>query len=62
MVHSLLADVKPENLVRVTLMNCVNSAAGEIDKFIGRTAHISYLDNPIVAQEVVYNLTPYFSA
>jgi hypothetical protein len=32
----------------------------EVNSVIGRTAHISYLDNAVVASQVVRSLQPYF--
>jgi hypothetical protein len=61
MAASLLESIKPENLLRLTLINNVHDNASNLDSFIGRAAHICYLDNPVVVQQLVYTLSSYFS-
>lgn len=61
MTGNLLSKMNPESLVRVTLLNNVPDTASAVDSFIGRAAHICYLDNAIVVQQLVYSLYPYFS-
>ena len=61
MAFNMMESIKPENLVRVTLLNCIGKNSREVDKLIGRTAHICYLDNMMVIEEVVHSLIPYIS-
>ena len=44
---------------QVTLDNNEGSATS-LDKFVGRAAHISFLDSPIVAAQLLYSLYQYF--
>ena len=59
MVHNLLSSIHPSQLIRVTLDNNVTSALS-VDNFVGRAAHISFLDNPIIAAQIIYSLYQYF--
>ena len=61
MAFNMMESIIPENLVRVTLLNCIGRDSREVDKLIGRTAHICYLDNAMVAEEIIHSLIPYFS-
>lgn len=62
MAASLLSSVKPENLIRLTLLNNVHEASSAVDNFIGRAAHICYLDNPVVVEQLAYSLFSFFSS
>jgi hypothetical protein len=62
MAASLLSSIKPENLIRLTLLNNVHEASSAVDNFIGRAAHICYLDNPVVVEQLAYSLFSFFSS
>jgi hypothetical protein len=58
MVANLLSQFEPERLIRVTIDNNVTDSM-TVDAFIGRSAHIAYLDSPIVAGQVIQTLYSY---
>ena len=60
MAANILSQVEPERLLRITLDNNTD-AAKSVDKAIGRAAHICYLDDAVVAQQLVYTLYPFLS-
>lgn len=58
MANNILAQINPQSLVRITIdNNCGDSV--NVNTIIGRTAHLSYLENSIVVQQLVYTLYPY---
>jgi len=59
MTANLMSQVEPEKLVRVTVEGNLGEKAFDVDSAIGRTAHICYLDNPVVVEHLVYNLYPF---
>ena len=58
MVSNILSSMEPTQLLRITIDNNVLETA-TIDAFVGRAAHISFLDNPIVATQLVFTLYQY---
>jgi hypothetical protein len=58
MVANILSQIEPDRLVRVTIDNNVTDSL-TVDAFIGRSAHIAYLDSQIVAMQVVQTLHAY---
>lgn len=73
MVDHVLEGLRPDQLVRITIDNICSlaPAAGvdavpiggnsSVNDWIGRTAHICYLDNAPVAKALVSNLSVLFS-
>jgi len=61
MAASIMSTICPENLVRLTLLNNVHDSASTVDSLIGRSAHICYLDNPVVVEQLAYTLFPFFT-
>jgi hypothetical protein len=59
MAANLISQIEPERLFRVTIDNNVGDSVN-VDTVIGRTAHICFLDNPIIANQLVYSLYPFF--
>jgi phosphoribosylformylglycinamidine (FGAM) synthase PurS component len=60
MADNILSKIDPDRLIRLTIDN--NEGMKEnLNKMIGRTAHICYLDNPVVATQLVFTLMPYFT-
>lgn len=60
MSANLLSQVEPERLLRVSIEDPAGEQSINIDNIIGRTAHISYLDNIVVAEQLLLVLYPYF--
>jgi hypothetical protein len=60
MSANLLSQVEPERLIRISLEDPVGEQSINLDNMIGRTAHISYLDNKVVAEQLMMVLYPYF--
>lgn len=57
MSENILNQIDPDRLLRVTIEN--NEGGDKsINTTIGRTAHICYLDNPIVATQIIITLMP----
>ena len=61
MTSNILSNIQAESLIRVTMFNNIPDTSSTVDTLIGRTAHICYLDNPVVVQQLVYTLYPYLS-
>lgn len=57
MCDNVLNQVNPDRLVRVTIENNEGDDKS-LNTTIGRTAHICYLDNPIVATQLIFTLLP----
>ena len=60
MSANLLSQIEPERLVRVSIEDNIGELDMNIDSIIGRTAHICYLDNPIIAEQLLLVLYPFF--
>ena len=60
MIANLITQIDPERLTRITIDNNVADSVS-VDSLIGRTAHICYLDNQVVAEQIVYSLYSYLS-
>jgi hypothetical protein len=70
MVDHVLAGLRPDQLVRITIghicsldavpYRSVGTNSG-VNDWIGRTAHICYLENASVAKALVSNLSVFFS-
>ena len=58
MGENILRGVDCKQLVRVIVDNNVGEGIN-VNTVIGRAAHISYLENPIVATQIVLSLYPY---
>ena len=66
MAANLMSQVEPERLFRVTLDHQVERLKGfdtrrNVDKVIGRAAHICYLEDRVVALQLVKTLFPLLS-
>lgn len=74
MSANMLSQVEPERLVRISVENNTHgndhsadtaqtthstTASQKVDLFIGRTAHICYLDNPVVVDALMLSLYSY---
>jgi hypothetical protein len=59
MAANLIGQVDPTRMFRVSIDNNVGDAVN-INNVIGRTAHICYLDNPIVAEQLIHSLYGFF--
>jgi pimeloyl-ACP methyl ester carboxylesterase len=59
MHRNILAQVTPSNLVRITLANNEGDDRG-LNSYIGRSAHICYLENKTVASFLIKTLVPFF--
>jgi len=60
MSANLLSQIEPEKLMRISIEDHVGEKSINLDNIIGRTAHISYLDNKVVAEQLMLVLYPYF--
>jgi hypothetical protein len=58
MSQNVLRNVKANQLIRVIIDNNVGDAV-TMNTVIGRAAHISYLENPVVATQLFLSLYPY---
>ena len=59
MAANVMAQTDPSRLFRISIDNNVGSSVN-INSVIGRTAHICYLDNPIVVEQLMHSLKPFF--
>lgn len=59
MTANILSQIDHTRFYRIIVENNTTEGAN-VDNIIGRTAHISYLDNPIVTSQLVYTLFPFF--
>ena len=60
MSANLLSQVEPERLIRVSIEDNIGEMNMNIDSLIGRTAHICYLDNVVIAEQLLLILYPFF--
>ena len=58
MAANLMSQIDPERLIRITIDNNVGDTVN-VDSVIGRTAHICYLDNPVVVEQLIYTCYPF---
>jgi hypothetical protein len=58
MVSNILDSMEPSRLLRITLDNNVLESM-TVDALVGRAAHISFLDSPVIAAQLVYSLYQY---
>lgn len=59
MAANIISSIDSEKLIRITLDNNVNES-GNVDKVIGRAAHICYLDQMVIVESLVYSLYTIF--
>ncbi|CAM9315251.1 unnamed protein product, partial [Ectocarpus fasciculatus] len=59
MAANVMAQTDPSRLFRVSIDNNTG-IGGNLNNIIGRTAHICYLDNPVVVEQLVYSLAGFF--
>jgi pimeloyl-ACP methyl ester carboxylesterase len=59
MQRQILAQVPASRLIRITLAN-IGGEDRNINSFIGRTAHLAYLENGTTAQLLITALVPFF--
>lgn len=57
MADNILAQIDPDRLIRLTIINNEGDTKN-IDTAIGRTAHICYLNNPVVVTQLVFTILP----
>lgn len=58
MAANVMAQTDPSRLFRVSVDNNTGTKYN-VNTMIGRTAHICYLDNPIVVEQLIYTLSPF---
>lgn len=61
MQRNILSTIPPERLVRLTLGIAQDGPLLNLNNFIGRTAHICYLENKVVADMLIAALAPFFA-
>lgn len=61
MAERLLESLSANQLIRMTMVNDVEETSLlDMNAVIGRTAHIGYLDNPVLAYQVIQSTIQYF--
>lgn len=60
MSRNILSDLRPDQLVRFIIDNNIGDVVN-VNTVIGRAAHISYLECPVVATQLVLSLYPYLN-
>ncbi len=59
MGHSLLSPIDPNKLLRIYIDNAIETAkTATVDTMIGRSAHISYLENMAVVRSIFHLISP----
>ena len=59
MAANLVAQIDPERLFRITLGNNTGDSYN-VDTAIGRRAHVCFLDDQVIVEQLVYSLYSFF--